>query len=72
MAHRLNLPEGDVIREFAAWKKGRGSTGRIRNRKRVFRNNRKRKEKQDNRQIEQRLLAKMVTEPGLFERVKKN
>ncbi len=71
VAHRLNLPEGDVIREFAAWKKGRGSTGSIRNRKRVFRNNRKRKEKQDNRQIEQRLLAKMVTEPGLFERVKK-
>lgn len=71
LAHRLNLPEGDVTREFVAWKKGRGSAGSIRNRNRVFRNNRKREEKQENRRLEERLLAKMIADPDLFERIKK-
>jgi len=70
LAHRLNLPEGDVNREFAIWKKGHGSTGSIRNRNRVFRNNRKREEKQENRQLEERLLAKMIADHDLFERIK--
>jgi DNA primase len=43
LAHRLDLPEGDVTREFAAWKNGRSSTGSIRNRNSGFRNNRNRR-----------------------------
>ena len=70
LAHRLNLPEGDVRREFTSWKKQKGSTGSIRNRNSGFRNNRKRDEKQENSRFEERLLAKMITEPELFGRIK--
>ncbi|MGE5544743.1 MAG: DNA primase [Bacillota bacterium] len=70
LARRLNLSEGDVNREFAVWKKGHGSTGSIRNRNRVFRNNRKREEKQENRHLEERLLAKMIADHDLFKKIK--
>lgn len=70
LAHRLNLPEGDVNREFAVWKRGHGSAGSIRNRNRVFRNNRKREEKPENRHLEERLLAKMIADHDFYERIK--
>ncbi|MGI6550035.1 MAG: DNA primase [Syntrophomonadales bacterium] len=70
LAHRLNLSDSDVNREFATWKKGHGSVGSIRNRNRVFRNNRKREEKQENRKTEDRLLAKMIADRELFVRIK--
>jgi DNA primase len=56
LAHRLNLSDSDVNREFATWKKGHGSVGSIRNRNRVFRNNRKREEKQENRKTEDKMV----------------
>jgi DNA primase len=71
LAHRLSLPESDVTREFTAWKRGRNSTGSIRNRNSGFRNNRKREEKPENSRFEEKLLAKMIIEPDLFKRIKK-
>lgn len=70
LAHRLNLSESDVNREFGVWKKDRGSVGSIRNRNLVLRNNRKREEKQDNFHLEERMLAKMIADHDLFERIK--
>lgn len=70
LAHRLNLSEGDVNREFAVWKRGHGSAGSIRNRNRVFRNNRKREEKPENCHLEERLLAKMIADNDFYERIK--
>ncbi len=70
LAHRLNLPEGDVRREFNSWKRSRSSVGSIRNRNRVFRNNRKREEKPESRHFEERLLVRMIADYDLYKRIK--
>jgi len=70
LAYRLNLPEGEVKKEFQLWKKGNGLTGSIRNRNRGLRNNRKREEKRENSVFEEKMLAKMMAEPELFLRIK--
>ncbi|NLW44340.1 MAG: DNA primase [Syntrophomonadaceae bacterium] len=70
LAHRLNLPEGDVKREFNSWKRNHGTVGSIRNRNRVFRNNRKREEKRESRHFEERLLVRMIADHDLYLRIK--
>ena len=71
LAHRLDLPEGDVKREFSSWKRRKGSVGSIRNRNRVFRNNRKREEKRESRHFEERLLVRMIADHDLYSKIKK-
>lgn len=70
VARKLGLQEREVSREFSGWKKVRGTSGSIRNRNLINRNNRKREENIENSRFQERLLAKMLKEPDCFNKIK--
>ncbi len=70
LAHRLSLPEGDVIREFRVWKKGNNASSSIRNKSLNQISSRNQDKKQADGRMEQQLLARMTADSKLFEKVK--